>query len=175
MSERPDDAPFVVTLRLDDESSRFFDGERQRYFPPQRNFLAAHTTLFHQLPREAESLVRAVVEETTREMPVFPVSVTGLHFLGRGVAYELFSEELAALRAQLAKRFAALLTAQDRQGFRPHVTVQNKVAPEAARALLERLRAEFSPWEAEGRGLDLWAYRGGPWEAFGFFPFAAEP
>lgn len=175
---QPDAGPLIVTLRLDDESSRLFDRERRRYFPPERNFLRAHVTLFHKLPRENEDFVRAVLEETASRTLTFPVGVTGLRSLGRGVAYELFSEELARLRTKLTARFTDLLTAQDRQGFRPHVTVQNKVTPQAARALLVQLEAGFSPWEAEGRGLDLWAYRGGPWEALGFFSFmnpGAEP
>ena len=64
-----------------------------------------------------------------------------------------------------------MLTAQDRQKFQPHVTVQNKVQPAEARALFERLRADFSPWPAEGTGLDLWEYRGGPWGFVEGYPF----
>ncbi|GAA3929205.1 hypothetical protein GCM10022406_13370 [Hymenobacter algoricola] len=51
------------------------------------------------------------------------------------------------------------------------MTVQNKVPPAAARALHEQLTAEFTPFEAVGTGLQLWAYRGGPWEALATFGF----
>jgi hypothetical protein len=44
------------------------------------------------------------------------------------------------------------------------VTVQNKVGPPVARALYERLGADFRPWSAGARGLGLWRYLGGPWE-----------
>jgi hypothetical protein len=87
------------------------------------------------------------------------------------VALALEAPEAARLRADLARGWEAWLTAQDRQGWRPHVTVQNKVAPEVARATLAALAAGFAPWEARAEGLLLWRYRGGPWEAAGEFPF----
>ena len=90
--------------------------------------------------------------------------MTGVRFLGRGVAFELSSGELAQLRGSLADAWEPWLTPQDRQRHRPHVTVQNKVAPEVARALHARLSASFVPGEVEARGLGLWRYLGGPWE-----------
>lgn len=101
------------------------------------------------------------------------LAVTGLRSLGRGVAFTLESAGVGALRTDLARRWEAWLTPQDRQPFRPHVTVQNKVAPEAARALLAALTADFAPFSVDARGLLLWHYRGGPWEAAGRFPFGA--
>ena len=56
------------------------------------------------------------------------------------------------------------LTPQDKQTLWPHVTVQNKVAPEAARALLQTLQQSFMPFTVQGLGLRLWRYLGGPWE-----------
>lgn len=94
--------------------------------------------------------------------------------LGRGVAFRLESPELAALRRGLAARWAAWLGAQDRQPPRPHVTVQNKVRPEAARALHAELAAGFRPFPVEGRGLLLWRYLGGPWEPVASVPFGGE-
>jgi hypothetical protein len=60
---------------------------------------------------------------------------------------------------------------QDRQKHAPHVTVQNKVAPAVARALHERLLAEFVPYDVRARGLGLWRYLGGPWDPVAAFPF----
>jgi hypothetical protein len=40
----------VVTLLLDDGAQRRFDRLREAYFPPERNHVAAHVTLFHALP-----------------------------------------------------------------------------------------------------------------------------
>jgi hypothetical protein len=92
--------------------------------------------------------------------------------LGRGVAFRLEAPEVAGLRARLAREWDGWLVPQDRQPWRPHVTVQNKVTPEVARETLQRLSAGFAPWEARAEGLLLWRYRGGPWEAAGEFPFA---
>jgi hypothetical protein len=99
------------------------------------------------------------------------VAVTGVRFLGRGVAYELSSPELDELRGSLGLNWAPWLTPQDRQRHRPHVTVQNKVAPEVARALHARLSAAFEPERVTARGLGLWRYRGGPWEPLAELPF----
>ena len=90
------------------------------------------------------------------------------------MAYELSSPGLWALRRELANRWEPWLGAQDRQGFKPHVTVQNKVSPGRARALHEQLQATFSPFEVEGLGLSLWRYLGGPWEGAGMYPFGAQ-
>lgn len=53
----------------------------------------------------------------------------------------------------------------------PHVTVQNKVAPQAARALLAELQAGFSPFTMRAEGLNLWRYLGGPWRHERLFRF----
>jgi 2'-5' RNA ligase superfamily len=91
------------------------------------------------------------------------------------VAYELASPELSALRRGLARNWEPWLGAQDRQGFKPHVTVQNKVSPERARILRQELQATFTPFEIEGLGLSLWRYLGGRWERAGTYLFGSEP
>ena len=163
--------PLIITLLLDPASQARFDDLRAAHFPPARNHLAAHVTLFHALPGECEPQVRADLAELARRAP-FPVAVTGLRPLGRGVAYELASEELAGLHRELALRWRDDLTAQDRQPLRAHVTVQNKVAPEAARALLAALQADFAPYDVQAEGLALWRYLGGPWEPLGDYRFS---
>lgn len=163
----------VLTLRLDADSQRSFDALRRRFFPPERNHIAAHVTLFHALPDEAwiEDRLAAAAAGTER----FPVSVTGVRSLGKGVAYRLAAAELQALQGDLAAAFAAELSPQDRQRFSPHVVVQNKVTSEAARALLAELEGSFTPWAVRAEGLDLWRYLGGPWEHARTFPFYGAP
>lgn len=168
-----DPAPLILTLRLDPEAEARFDRLRALHFPPERNFLAAHVTLFHHLPAERADAVRATLDATGRATAPFAVEVTGLRSLGRGTAFALHSPDLAALRADLAKTWAADLGPQDRQGFRPHVTVQNKVTPEQARALLRQLTVAFVPFSVQATGLSLWRYRGGPWDEAGTFSFQA--
>ena len=128
--------------------------------------------MFHHLPGEAEAEIAHELRAACGGTPPLSVRVTGLRFMGRGVAYELASSELSGLRRRLAERWAGWLNAQDRQGWRPHVTVQNKVAGEVAKALHAELSAGFRPFDVTAERLDLWWYRGGPWEAAGSFRFS---
>jgi len=165
-------APLILTLRLDQRSFTFFDEQRRRYFPPDRNFIPAHLTLFHALPGEnLPSIDRDIAACASQRQP-FPLNVTGLRSLGRGVAYALTSPDLAEMRRHLALQWNDWLKPQDRQNHNPHVTVQNKVDPTQARALLEDLSESFQPFQVTGVALDLWWYRGGPWEEVRSFPFA---
>jgi hypothetical protein len=64
-----------------------------------------------------------------------------------------------------------LLSAQDSGGWRPHVTIQNKVDPKAARALRRSLERDFQPRPLRIAGLGLHRYLGGPWETLRVYPF----
>ncbi|WP_207479326.1 2'-5' RNA ligase family protein [Arenibaculum pallidiluteum] len=165
--------PLIVTLALDSGSQAWFEALRRAHFPPERNLIPAHLTLFHHLPGQAEAEVAAVLAGVAGALAPFAMAVTGLQPLGRGVAFTLESPGLQALRKDLAGHWQGWLRAQDRQPFRPHVTVQNKAAPEAAAALLAALRTGFSPRQVRAEGLLLWRYMGGPWQAAGRFPFAS--
>ena len=166
-----DPAPLIVSLTLAPDGQARLDRLRDAYFPPERNFLAAHVTLFHHLPGPEHDAVAAALASASAALAPFPLRVARLQSLGRGVALALESDALLRLRAGLARRWAGWLTAQDRQGYRPHVTIQNKVEPRAAKALLAELSAGFAPWTIGATGVSLWRYRGGPWEAAGSFPF----
>lgn len=159
----------ILTLRLDAAAQEFFEGMRQRYYPAERNQIAAHLTLFHTLPRSAE--VRAALAAAAGR-PGFAMTVTGLRSLGRGVAYTLAAGELQGVHGGLAAAFREHLTAQDRQRFMPHVVVQNKATGDAARALLGELQRGFKGFEVRAVGLDLWHYLGGPWELAESFAFS---
>lgn len=166
----PSSEPLVVTLLLDDAAQAGFDRLRAQHFPAARNHLAAHVTLFHALPGDQLDAVRADLAAAAAR-PAFDVAVTGLRFLGRGVAFTLEAPEVTAVRDGLAAAWQPWLTPQDRQRHAPHVTVQNKVDPAVARALHQRLVAEFVPYEVRARGLGLWRYLGGPWEPVAEHPF----
>jgi 2'-5' RNA ligase len=163
--------PLILTLRMDRESFSWFEGLRQTYFPPHRNFIPAHLTLFHHLPGNDPGGIAADLAEVLRARAPVRLYATGLRFLGRGVAYTFDAPDLTVLRSDLAARWATSLTPQDRQPFRPHVTIQNKADPDQARQLQQRLEAAFQPFDVTGEGLLLWRYLGGPWEALGDFPF----
>ncbi|WP_424135030.1 2'-5' RNA ligase family protein [Roseomonas chloroacetimidivorans] len=160
-----DPAPLILTLRFDAKSFARLDRLRRAHFPPERNHIPAHLTLFHALPGAALEEIVSHLRGTCAATPPLPLRIAGLRFLGRGVALEITGEELSALRRDLSRHWRHWLTPQDAQGWRPHVTIQNKVAPELARGLMDSLARDFIPWEARGEGLLLWHYRGGPWEA----------
>ena len=163
-----DQAPFILTLTLDPQAQAHFDALRARHFPADRLFVGAHVTLFHALPRD---LGLEVIRQAAIASDCFAVQVRQVRFLGRGVAFGLESHALRALRNRLRQGWVERLTAQDRQPWQPHVTIQNKVAPQVARALRDALQASFAPYEVTATGLELWIYRNGPWEAAERFPF----
>ena len=151
----------IVTLLLDLESQSRFDALRRRHFPAARNQIPAHLTLFHHLPDT--QLIRTELHHAAQAQAAFLTKVTGLRSLGKGVAYTLASPLLLDLHRGLADAFRDHLIPQDRQRFMPHIVVQNKAAPEEARALLAKLQQEFKPWSVQAIGIDRWEYLGGPW------------
>lgn len=167
-----DVAPLILTLTLDPASFARLDALRRAHFPPERNQLPAHLTLFHALPGTALPEVAANLATLAAGTAAPALRFAGLRSLGRGVAITVESPGLAALRGLLAGAWHNHLTPQDRQGFRPHVTVQNFATPDAARALLAELQAGFEAFDGVGTGLGLWHYRGGPWEAVQAFSFS---
>ncbi|MBZ6380019.1 hypothetical protein B5C34_14415 [Pacificimonas flava] len=141
-----------------------FDRLRAAHFPPERNYLAAHITMFHHLPETREVELRRDLKDEARHERHIPVRVDRLRNLGKGVAYVLESPELLDFRDRLARRWEHDLVPQDAGRWQPHVTVQNKVSPEDARMLMAELEAGFSPWTFTVTGASLWFYRGGPWD-----------
>ena len=166
-------APLILTATFDAAAAAYFQTLRQRHFPPHLNFIPAHLTLFHHLPGDACDETASVLTAIGQSQHVLPFTTAGPRKLGRGVAFAIQADGLKALQAGLATRWQAWLTPQDRQKFQPHVTVQNKVAPAAALALYEELTDGFQPLAGTITGLDLWHYRGGPWEHAMHAPFGA--
>lgn len=166
--------PLILTLTIDAESFRFFDAMRREYFPPERNFLAAHVTLFHHLPGANIERIINDLQKVANENGVFPLKFTKWRFLGKGSAMTIESEELLRLRNALAKFWQEDLTAQDKQKFQPHITVQNKVAPDEARELYEKLSSAWTPKNGTGEGLTLWHYVAPRWKLEREFSFRAE-
>ncbi|ONG50252.1 hypothetical protein BKE38_18785 [Pseudoroseomonas deserti] len=160
--------PLILTLTLDPASFARLDALRRCHFPPERNQLSAHLTLFHALPGDALDEVRANLSVLAGGTPPMPLRFTGLRSLGRGTAVVVESPALVALRGMLVGAWHSRLTPQDRQGFRPHVTIQNFVTPDTARELVA---GGLEAFEGAGTGMALWHYRGGPWEAVEEFEF----
>jgi len=173
MSHTP--APLILTLTIDKDTFAVLDNLRQQHFPPTRNVVPAHITLFHALPGEQEELIRQTLQTRCSATPVLSIFFPQVRSLGRGVAVVVDCPALIRLRQQLATTWSDLLGEQDRRAYRPHVTIQNKVSHAQAQRLYDRLAATWTPFGGHGEGLVLWHYMGGPWELVKEFAFAGVP
>ena len=156
--------PIIVTATMGAADQRYFDALRAEHFPPDRNRLRAHITLFHQLPPSCFDELDRLIRRVAADNPSPAARLRAVYSLGTGTAFRIDSPDLIALREQIADHFTGALTAQDRGVPRLHITVQNKVAPAEARALLTRLARDFHPRALSIIGLAIHLYRGGPWE-----------
>ena len=162
--------PLIVTADLGPADFAWLDAQRRAHFPPDRNQLSAHLTMFHALPPSLEYEVRRTLKAVTASARP-QAMVTGLINLGGGVAYRVTSPDLDSIREQVADHFHGALTAQDAGGWRAHVTIQNKVSSGEAKTLLRTLEERFQPRPLAINGLALHRYLGGPWDPLGRFPF----
>jgi len=160
----------IVTAELGARDLAWLDGLRRQHYPSERNRLPAHLTMLHALPPSSEREARTRLAGFASGPPPHAF-VAGLMDLGGGVAFRIVSDELDAIRSELALDFHGLLSAQDSAGWRPHVTIQNKVAPKTARALLALLQKDFAPRPLAISGLGLHRYLGGPWESLAVYSF----
>jgi hypothetical protein len=149
----------------------WLDRLRRAHYPPERNQLPVHLTMFHALPPSAEGEVRRLLGRLAAQAPPPRASIEGLMNLGGGVAFRVVSPELDAMRSDLAAGLHGLLSAQDSGGWRPHVTIQNKVTAGKARAFLSSLEREFQARPLGIAGLGLHRYLGGPWQRLEAYSF----
>ena len=162
---------FVVTLKLDLPSFERLSSLRGRYFPPSLNLVPAHLTLLHRLDvRQAGRLLDMRLRLLAE--PPIALEFRALRLMGRGVSVDVRSSSLLSLRAAIVASAGGDLSRQDQQGFRPHVTVQNKVPAEQAKVTLAHLSETFTPWRGVGGAVLVWRYVGGPWELDQELPFA---
>lgn len=162
-----DPRPLILTAVLEPHVMVRFEALRRAHYPAALNRVPAHVSMFHHLPGRELAAVRRRLKAVCGEAPPPEVVVTGLKSLGQGVAYQLRSEGLVDVRAELAQGWDTLLIPQDRAGYRPHVTVQNKVTAAEAKATLAALQAGFEPFATRVRAVAVWRYCDGPWEALG--------
>ncbi|WP_370516009.1 2'-5' RNA ligase family protein [Novosphingobium sp. Gsoil 351] len=166
-------APLLVTAQLPRDVFAWADGLRRAHFPPERNKIRAHVTLFYALPPSVENEVRRLLARLSAAPPP-PARITGLMPLGGGTAFAIESPALSAIHAELVESLRGVLTAQDSAPRKLHVTVQNKVPGAAAKALQAELARDFRPprfrlrrartlplpWRAVGRRGKLAVSRG---------------
>ena len=163
-------APLIVTATFGADDHAWLEGLRRKHFPIKRNQVPVHLTLFHQLPPSLDAELRGRLADAAAFPPPI-AAITGVMDLGQGTAFRVASDELEDIRAELAMAFRGLLTPQDQAGWRPHITVQNKVERAEAIALQQVLQAGDFPRPLAISGLTSWRYLGGPWEKVRAYPF----
>lgn len=159
----------IVTAELSPEAG-WIEQLRRRHYPPERNQVPAHLTIFHALPPSIEAEARSRLVRAAQRPPP-RAALAGIIDLGGGVAFRLVSHDLDDIRAELVEAFHGALGAQDSAGWRPHITIQNKVERKVARDLKRTLERAFEPRPFPISALALHRYLGGPWELIARYPF----
>lgn len=160
----------IVTVEIAHGDFSWLEGMRRAHYPPDRNRVPVHLTMFHALPPSVETELRSRLGRMVRRKPP-QAMLSGLMDLGGGVAFRVASPDLDTIRDELANDLHGMLGMQDSAGWRPHITIQNKVAPKAARALKEQLERTFEPRSLIISGLAIQRYLDGPWEKVGAYSF----
>ena len=160
----------IVIAEIARRDFSWIEGLRRQHYPAERNRSPAHLTMFHSLPPSAEAELRGRISRIVQR-PAPAAMIAGLMDLGGGVAFRILSPDLDDIRDELADGLRGLLSAQDSGGWRPHVTIQNKVAPKVARALKESLERSFQPRPLGIGGIAIHRYLDGPWEPVAAYPF----
>lgn len=162
--------PLIVTATFGGADHARLQALRDAHFPPERNVVPVHLTLFHHLPPSLGAELAARLSALAASPPP-RASLAGLRDLGGGTAFRVESPALEEMRADLADAFHGLLTPQDAAPWHPHVTIQNKVKRAEAVALQKRLGGAFVPSPLAIAGLASWVYEGGPWQAVRAYSF----
>lgn len=166
--------PYIVTAELPPDVLSWADGLRRQHFPPERNHLVAHVTLFHAFAPSLLDELKGVLARMASCHAAPDARIAGLMSLGKGTAIKLDSPGIIAIREEIAEHFHGALTAQDSHAIRPHITIQNKVTPQEARALQTELAPVLPERTFRFAGLGLHLYRGGPWQAAGRWSFRGK-
>ena len=167
-------APFIVTGELPADVLAWADGLRRAHFPPERNKLAAHVTLFHAFAPSLRDELIGVLGSYAAEFAPPKAQLDGLMDLGGGTAFRIHCPALLAVREGIAEHFHGALTAQDQHSPRLHITIQNKVDRSAARALQAELAATLKPLAFAFTGLGLHIYRATHWDSLGTWRFRGK-
>jgi hypothetical protein len=160
----------IVTAEIAQRDFSWLEHLRRSHYPPERNQVPVHLTLFHALPPSSEPEIRARLASLAKGSSP-RATLEGLMNLGGGVAYRIVSPDLDRIRDDLTEGLHGLLGTQDSGGWRPHITIQNKVPPKIARALMTSLERDFAPRPIAISGLGLHRYLDGPWERVAVYPF----
>ncbi|HET9336446.1 MAG TPA: 2'-5' RNA ligase family protein [Sphingomicrobium sp.] len=162
--------PLILTADFSPADFAWLEGLRRAHYPAELNRVPVHLTMFQGLPPSAAEEVRGQLKLHSASSPP-RATIAGLMPFDAGVAFRVVSDDLESIRAAIADHFHGLLSAPDAAGWRPHITIQNKVPPREARVLLGELEHGFRPRPLGIAGLSVHRYRGGPWETLASYRF----
>ncbi|RZA16515.1 MAG: 2'-5' RNA ligase family protein, partial [Proteobacteria bacterium] len=158
------------TAELPPDILAWADRLRREHYPPDRNRLRAHVTLFHALPPSSEGELRRVLADLAKSAPP-PARICGIMDLGTGTAFDVDSPAMADVHDFLAERLHGLLGWQDDRRLRLHITVQNKVKRPLAKALQRELGESLECRSFRFHGLGLYAWEDGLWRPISEYAF----
>ncbi len=141
---------------------------------PNATGLKAHVTLFHAFAPSLRDELHGMLGAIAAEFAPAEARIDSLMNLGGGTALKIDSPAMLEIRQRIADHFHGALTAQDAHRPRLHITVQNKVTKEAAKALQAELGPRLEPRSFRFKGLGLHRYCNPHWEAAGTWAFRGK-
>jgi hypothetical protein len=160
----PPAGPLILTLTLDKASHQFLTGLRSKYFPPHRNFLSAHVTLFHAISPQRIQELDGYLNDICKEQKGWEVFIGEPKKMGKGGVMvsvrerpsgtiEAIREELVSNLKRNTQRDQEKLTDQDQRRMgKPHVTVLNKAeSEEQVTKCLQEVEEEFEKLKQPGQ------------------------
>lgn len=164
--------PILLTAKFNVSLQHKLQILRNQYFPPDRNIVPVHCMLFHNLPYHNIDVMRHQLSDTMSKQQQYSthwhVTLPSLMKLGKGVAITVQCKQLTCLHKQLQQLWYNDLIAQDKQSYRPHIVIQNKVTPDIAKQTYDELTEQDILQQFSGGGyiigLELWYYQqNGTW------------
>ena len=169
--EGPMAGALIVTAELAPPDFAWLDDLRRRHYPAERNQRARAS---HHVPRDCRRRPRPSCARSFATMSDEPpphARIAGVMDLGGGVAFRIVSDELDAIRDEIAERLHGLLTARTRRlAAARHHPEQGRRRRSQGRSC-NRLASGFQAGRSRISGLGLHRYLGGPWETLRTFPF----
>jgi hypothetical protein len=154
--------PLILTLKLDKASQSLLTDLRTKYFPKNRNYLAAHVTLFHAIPSHHYPELDAHLQsraDQTGEFEVFigepkKMSNKGVMVTVRDRPHgkiEKIHDDIQQFLQSRVKEEKDKLTDQDsRRMGKAHVTVMNKAEEDEVDECFKQVEKKFEGMKQPG-------------------------
>jgi 2'-5' RNA ligase len=177
------EARYVLTLRTDRAHHDRMSAMRDKYFPPERNTVRAHLTLFNALPEsKMKSSIVPLLQEVAAATGPFRIRVKRPFQMKEGFGVNMSPREgppplkdlLVKLRGTWKEE--GFLSDQDSAPRGMHYTLMNKVSDkEKLEAAFEEFKESWTGDEGIVDGLELFRYHKGRWYWTQSFEFTGQP